>query len=474
MVSFAFIVVAVIPIILGYLINRLYGNFVSSKVLYFFLFCIGVWEIGGAVLYDISIPPTPMLWLFRVLRIGCTILPAVFLHICYKFIDSNAQFKTDTGAKIYRTLVNKYSVIGLYIWSLFVFLIDLTNYGETGMTIIYQSQLPHYFPVYGSLSILFKLQTLFYLFALVMSLLGIHRIYHRKMKTFLKAFVTSTSLLLVSGTLCFVFNDGPMLNMVAIILFSIWVTFSFIGMYNDVVNNYNVLIDRQNRLDHVGSMTSSLIHEIKNSIMIIQGCSKVISSEIKLEGSHKEMMDCVIEVSDQLANMAKNYSDFFKNDVSVLQLKDTNCESLILKAQKNIHKLCNSDIKFSLETRGNVQAFVDEVYLHQVFINLFKNSFEAMPPEREDKRIDVILSSEGETLIIDVKDNGNGIPQEHIKKIFDPFNSTKDSGMGLGLTFCLKAIYYHKGSIEIVNSNSTGTHIQIQIPKNSMSGMLTA
>ena len=75
-------------------------------------------------------------------------------------------------------------------------------------------------------------------------------------------------------------------------------------------------------------------------------------------------------------------------------------------------------------------------------------------------------STIGERIIIDLKDNGIGIPEEFIKRIFDPFLSTKPGGTGLGLTYVQQIVKEHGGEIKVEGRKGKGTSINISLPGN--------
>lgn len=91
--------------------------------------------------------------------------------------------------------------------------------------------------------------------------------------------------------------------------------------------------------------------------------------------------------------------------------------------------------------------------LEEVFVNLFRNSLQAMQDTAKSGQIHTILSTEGEYLIVDCVDNGNGIPQEILEEVFTPFFTTKaiTKNSGLGLTYVKKVVEAHRGSIEVTS-----------------------
>lgn len=109
--------------------------------------------------------------------------------------------------------------------------------------------------------------------------------------------------------------------------------------------------------------------------------------------------------------------------------------------------------------------------MKQVFINLIKNSIEAIPEDRKDKRIAIQIEVDQEMIMIHFKDTGTGIGQEQWESVFNPFLSLKSEGMGLGLPYVKKIVIEHLGNIRIVESSTEGTHFQIEIPQNGILNM---
>jgi signal transduction histidine kinase len=106
----------------------------------------------------------------------------------------------------------------------------------------------------------------------------------------------------------------------------------------------------------------------------------------------------------------------------------------------------------------------DEIMLRQIFTNLLRNAIEAL---RETNRKGFIrIHGENENnknVVIRIQDNGSGIQQEDLERIFTPFYSTKQDGVGLGLAIVQKLVLSHNGSIQ-VNSSPAGSTFTLQFP----------
>jgi signal transduction histidine kinase len=118
-------------------------------------------------------------------------------------------------------------------------------------------------------------------------------------------------------------------------------------------------------------------------------------------------------------------------------------------------------IKFDQES-DEIFAFVDPQHLKQVFLNLIKNSIEAMS---NGGTIFVNIISQRDQVKILYSDTGTGIPAELAEKIFQPFFTTREKGTGLGLAIVKNLIAENGGSIRLVRSNEAGARFEIVLPK---------
>jgi two-component system, sporulation sensor kinase A len=102
-----------------------------------------------------------------------------------------------------------------------------------------------------------------------------------------------------------------------------------------------------------------------------------------------------------------------------------------------------------------------ENQLKQLFINLLKNAIESMD---KDGEIHIKIGTRDDTVIIDLKDQGCGIPPERLKTLGEPFYTTKEKGTGLGLMVCFKIIEEHGGTIQFSSVEKEGTRVEIELP----------
>jgi signal transduction histidine kinase len=117
-------------------------------------------------------------------------------------------------------------------------------------------------------------------------------------------------------------------------------------------------------------------------------------------------------------------------------------------------------------------ATVDPGQLHQVFYNLIRNAYQALPA----KGGRIILRSRFNEYEYEfsVEDNGTGISPEHMGALFEPYRTTKSSGSGLGLLIVRRIIREHGGEIEIDSKENEGTRIHIHLPRGERTPRLLA
>lgn len=142
-----------------------------------------------------------------------------------------------------------------------------------------------------------------------------------------------------------------------------------------------------------------------------------------------------------------NLNDILNNVIFLL-------ENEALRRRINIHKILD-------ETIPPVNGDKDE--LGQVFLNIVNNAFQAMSAH-SDFTINTYMSTNKSNVIIDFIDTGEGIPEELLPKIFDPFFSTKNEGTGLGLAISSRIINDHHGELNVISKKGEGTTFTILLP----------
>lgn len=476
-ISFLIISIGIIPIVLAISILKIYKGSELSYALLFYMLSISFWQIDIAVLYLKGILSEELiLWLFKFFRAGPTFMIPLVFYLSYVTVKKHSAYIKDN--QFYRPLVSIFTrkvLVLLVVWSTFVFIVNLTDYGVSGLreVQITNTNNTFYFPEYGRLHSLYVFHTASFLIFIAFSYFVSKFIQNIYLKGFLGTFSLCSFLLYLSGFLNFVPGAGALYSSLGVIIFSVIIIFSFVKMNTMMTINYNRLLERQKKLDYTGNLTASLVHEVKNSLQIIKGYSKLMSELTPLPDRGKNMNEMIQIAADQLHDLTLNYTEYIKYKSIEFKMFDLN-EIIDQAIELSIESLKENSVEITFEKKyKTLKAYVNHTYMKQVFVNLIKNSLEAIPKERMIRRIALSTQVEGDKIIIDIVDTGIGVPLENRDTIFDPFISFKKEGLGLGLPFIKKIIFEHRGDIKIVDSSSHGTHFQIILPQYVFSDFYT-
>lgn len=226
----------------------------------------------------------------------------------------------------------------------------------------------------------------------------------------------------------------------------------------------NKLIQAE-KLASIGRISAGIAHEIRNALTSVKlNIQKLVQSD-RLDETEKEHLSISQEGIGQMEKFVKELLDFTR--VSELNLARFSLEQILDESIKTLADTLELK-KVVLEKNyeeGLPQVLVDADKLKQVFLNILRNAYEAV---EEKGKINIFLSllkeQEGSKIRVFISDNGSGIPEENRETIFEPFYTTKASGIGLGLPIARKIIEQHRGTIRVKENAAQGTSFEILIP----------
>lgn len=476
-IAFLITIIGIIPIVLAISVLKIYKGSELGYALLLYMLSIGFWQMDIASLYlkDI-LPENVILWLFRIFRVGPTFMIPLVFYLSYVSIK---KYSTNIKNKVYNrfllSIFNRKLLIVLTIWSTFVYFINMTKLGIAGLTEvkIINSNTYFYFPVYGQLQFLYTYHSGSFIIFVLFTYLISRNIQNQYLKDFLGTFSFCSFLLFLSGLLNFIPKTGTLFSSLGVIIFSVIIIFSFVRMNTVMTVNYNRLMERQKKLDYTGTLTASLVHEVKNNVQIINGFSKLLNESILLSSHGQKMNEMIQLASQQLGELTQNYTKYINYQSIDFKMVDINeVIDQAIKITNEIAKEKAVEISFERKYR-TLKAFVNQTNLKQAFVNLIKNSIEAFPEEEHIRKVMISTDILTDKIFINIIDTGKGIPAENWEGIFDPFTTSKKGGLGLGLPFVKKVIFEHRGDIIIAESSLRGTHFQITIPQYSFSDFQT-
>ena len=213
-------------------------------------------------------------------------------------------------------------------------------------------------------------------------------------------------------------------------------------------------------------LLSGIAHEIKNPLGGMEIYSGLLQEELAKSNGNStsdESLNYLGKITQEIQHLKQvvlEYLDYAKPLKS--DLKPIHIESLIEDIYRILlPEMRQKKISYTLSGRGEVLA--DESKLRRVFLNLLKNSLEAVD---EKGTIKVEIKNENSTTIIDVTDNGIGIPEDNMSQIFQPYFTTREKGYGLGLTIAKNIIDELNGTIIVKSQEGKTTTFTIELSEN--------
>ncbi|MBC8233341.1 GAF domain-containing protein [bacterium] len=211
-----------------------------------------------------------------------------------------------------------------------------------------------------------------------------------------------------------------------------------------------------------GEMSSVIAHEIKNPLIAIGGFAKRLHRKMAPVDPNWETMGIIVEEVNRLERLLKQLQSFSPT----VEHGEENCDvNLIIQKILTLLKGELEVLNIKLEANfadGLPKVLISEDEIKQVFLNLIQNAIQAMPNGGHLK-IDGFYDQDA--IMIQVKDNGTGIPSNIQENIFQPLFTTKEEGSGLGLALSSQIIKAHGGLIKIEESEpNNGTTFSICLP----------
>jgi len=216
------------------------------------------------------------------------------------------------------------------------------------------------------------------------------------------------------------------------------------------------------RLATLGEMVAGVSHEIKNPLGIVQSTAELLGSMPNADETQKRLSGVIREESVRLNNIVTEFLDFARPQVP--NLHECQLEEII---QKNTSFLAPDLEKHNIRVRNHLDGrsfriFADPDLLYRAFLNIFINAMQAM---NGGGTIDIRVEEQRTYYNLEFQDTGDGIKKENLKKIFNPFFTTKGKGSGLGLSIVRKIIENHGGTISIESAEGRGTTVLVTLPR---------
>jgi len=215
----------------------------------------------------------------------------------------------------------------------------------------------------------------------------------------------------------------------------------------------------------IGRMIASIAHELNNPIQTIQNCLYIIHQEFTPDSPAQEFFEMAFVEIERIATLVSQLREIYRPQMNE-ELKSIDLGKIL----KEVNSLLmphlqhenviwsNTGVSAPIKIRG----VPDQI--KQVFINLALNAIEAMQPHGGRLLIDMSVPKNSNMALVSIQDNGPGIPAENLSRVFEPFFSTKETGMGLGLSICYDIVKKLDGDMTVESQPGQGTVFSVWLP----------
>ena len=236
-----------------------------------------------------------------------------------------------------------------------------------------------------------------------------------------------------------------------------------IQLLEDQQEHFYQLATQMDKLSSLGRMAAGIAHEINNPLAGILLYGSNMRKKVPDEGPLADGLDIVIKETQRCKTIIQGLLDFARDSEPQRVMVNVNriVETALGIVENEFH-LRHVDIGLTL-SKHMINTLLDENQIEQVVINLLLNALHAVD-ENGKVSVRTFVDEAADRVCIEIVDNGCGIPEKDLKKIFEPFFSTRASGTGLGLSISYGIIRNHQGDIQVVSEPGKGTRFKIAFP----------
>jgi two-component system, NtrC family, sensor histidine kinase PilS len=222
------------------------------------------------------------------------------------------------------------------------------------------------------------------------------------------------------------------------------------------------------RLAAVGEMAAGIAHEIRNPLAAMSGSIQILRQELPLSEEQAQLMDIVLRESERLNDTIRSFLAYARPQRFSIARLDVrrllNDAALLLRNSAEVQEGHVIDVHVPAT---EVAFEADENQIRQIVWNLATNGLRAMKSGgrlRLGARVDAASPERPESVVLEVADEGVGIPAEELDAIFQPFRGTFTKGTGLGLAIVHRIVSDYGGDIQVSSTPGRGTTVSVRLP----------
>jgi signal transduction histidine kinase len=222
---------------------------------------------------------------------------------------------------------------------------------------------------------------------------------------------------------------------------------------------------RAERLAALGQLSAGLAHEIRNPLGVIKGSAEILNQKLAVtDPLSQELAGYIYTEVNRLSALVGRFLDFARPSRLNLHPEELTAvleQSLRVIEQQGALERINVLRDYA---PGLPPVLIDREVCEQAFTNLLLNACEAMGKSGGDLTVRVHRDFDGKSVIAEIQDSGPGVPPEMKEQIFNPFVTTKKTGVGLGLAIVSKIVDAHGGLLKLISPAGSGACFQVTLP----------
>ena len=241
-----------------------------------------------------------------------------------------------------------------------------------------------------------------------------------------------------------------------------------VAIFNDLTLRRQMerVTERAERFRALLEMSAGIAHEIRNPLASIRGAAQELEASALPDEDDRRLMGVVLRESDRLDKIVSEFLEYASDrpvDLALVDITHVLREvGTLLRAREE-----GKGVEMHVDVPPQLVVKCSPDQLKQVFLNLGLNAFEACAAGGQVQIRCAPATNPGDPRLgarIEFEDTGPGIPKEDMKRLFSPFFTTKQSGMGLGLAVCHRIIEEHNGAILVDSVEGKGTTARVWLP----------
>jgi len=226
-------------------------------------------------------------------------------------------------------------------------------------------------------------------------------------------------------------------------------------------------LSQADKLSSIGLLAAGVAHEVNTPLAVISSYAQMLAKQVQGDEKKSTVLDKITRQTFRASEIVNNLLNFSRT--SGTEFTEVDVNRVIFDTLSLLeHQFKTAKIRVADDLAAHLPSIQGNAgRLQQVFLNLFLNAKDAMP----DGGTLRIVTSNGDGVRVTVSDTGNGISQEHIQRIYDPFFTTKNvpqngqkRGTGLGLSVTYGIIQEHAGKIHVESAPNKGTTFYLDFP----------